>query len=233
MLAQLVDEEGLGDLSPRGIICHGELLPQEIGREIARAFRCPVWNQYGAQEFNRLGWDCARHEGLHLDADSVVLEVVGPDGVVPDGVEGDLVFSGLHNDLMPLVRYRIGDLGRVLSAPCSCGRGLPLFEVTEGRADDVLLLPGQKRIGPRTLAPRIEALDGFSQYRVVQKERDRLEVWIVRDPGAPEGLLGAIERTVREVVGEGVRIAIRPVDEIPLSRRGKLRKVVSEVPAGV
>ena len=117
-----------------------------------------MWNQYGAQEFNRVGWDCSEHQTMHLDADSVVLEVLDPDGDRPlaPGEEGELVLTGLHNDLMPLVRYRIGDAGRLVEGPCGCGRALPLFEITEGRLDDILSLPDGRRIGPRVLAPRIE-----------------------------------------------------------------------------
>lgn len=228
MIAQRAVATGT-TIRPRGVVCHGEFLPEEVGREIGRAFGCPVWNQYGAQEFNRLGWDCARHDGLHLDADSVVLEVLDGDRPAPDGQTGELCFTGLENRLMPLVRYRIGDLGRTLPGRCACGRGLPRFEITEGRADDVLSLAGGRTVGPRSLAPRIEALDGFSQYRVVQKTVDRLEVLFVRVAGAPPALGDTLAAVVRDVVGPGIHVDARPVDEIPLSRRGKLRKVVSEL----
>lgn len=231
MIARIVEEEGVDDLRPRGIICHGELMPKATQREIARVFGCPVFDQYGAQEFNRLGWDCELHDAMHLDADSVVLEVLDGGEPVAPGEEGELVFTGLANPLMPLVRYRIGDTGRLVPGPCPCGRGLPRYEVTEGRADDVLTLPGGRRLGPRVIAPAVERIAGIRQYRVVQTRTDRVEVRVVHEPSAPPGMPAQVERTLRELLGPDVTLHVERVDEIPLNRRGKLRKVVCEVRA--
>ncbi len=229
MLARLVESEGLGKLRPRGVICHGEFMPREIADAIGRAFRCPVWNQYGAQELNRLGWDCGEHGPLHQDADSAVLEVLDGDRVLPMGEEGDLVFTGLHNDLMPLVRYRIGDVGRAVPGRCACGRGLPRFEVTEGRRDDVLTFADGRQVGPRVLAPRIEDVEGFTLYRVIQTEPNHVDVIFVPEPSGPDTTADTIERVVRGILGPAVSVRARAVENIELSKRGKLRKVVSEV----
>jgi phenylacetate-CoA ligase len=230
MLARIVEEEGPRGLEPRGIICHGELMPAEIRDEISRVFRCPVWNQYGAQELNRIGWDCAEHGPMHLDADSVLLEVLVGDRPAEPGEEGELVVTGLENRLMPLVRYRIGDVGRLVPGRCACGRGLPRFEITEGRADDVIALPDGRRVGPRVLAPRIEELTGFTQYRLVQKERDRFELRVVwESDDARETGEARISKVVRDVLGDAVRVDLAAVDSLELSRRGKLRKIVSEM----
>jgi phenylacetate-CoA ligase len=229
MIARMVEQEGLGSLSPRGIVCHGEFMPAPIQKEISRIFRCPVYNQYGAQEFNRMAWDCGAHGPLHVDADSVILEVLDGERPMPPGREGEVVVTGIANPLMPLIRYRIGDAGRLVAGRCPCGRGLPLMELTEGRMDDVLTLPGNRRVGPRTLAPRIEALHGFTQYRVVQKSTATVEVLVVWAPGKSEADEKMLGSTVRDVLGPDVAVTLRAVDSIPLNRRGKLRKVVSEV----
>lgn len=229
MVARIVEREGINDIRPRGIICHGEFMPDEIQQEIGRIFGCPVHNQYGAQEFNRVGWDCAARRGMHLDADSVVLEVLDGDARVEDGQEGELVITGLHNELMPLVRYRIGDMGRIKNGPCSCGRGLPLFEITEGRMDDLLTLSDGRRIGARLLAPRIERLKGFTQYRVVQTRSDHVQVLLVCEPGADKQVDSRVAQVVRSILGPSITVETRRVQAIDLSRRGKLRKVISRI----
>lgn len=231
MIARIVAREGLGELRPQGIICHGELMPKPIQREISRAFGCPVWNQYGAQELNRLGWDCEMHDAMHLDADSVVLEVLDGDRVVADGEEGELVFTGLHNRLMPLVRYRIGDAGKKIAGPCACGRGLPLFEITEGRVDDLITLPSGRHIGPRVIAPAIERIDGITQYRLIQRDPEHFEVLLVKEPGVADDVESKVASTVRELIPEAAHVETKPVSSISLNRRGKLRKVVSDVAA--
>jgi phenylacetate-CoA ligase len=227
-IARIVEKEGRDGLAPRAIVCHGEFMPKAIQREIARIFGCPVFNQYGAQEFNRMAWDCERMGAMHIDADSVVIEVMDGNRVLPIGEEGELVVTGLRNRLMPLIRYRIGDAGRLVPGRCECGRGLPLLEITEGRMDDVIDLADGRRLGPRVIAPRIEALRGFTQYRVVQKARDRIEVLVVWEKDAPRDARVELEKTSRDLFGANVELSVTSVDAIGLNRRGKLRKVVSE-----
>jgi phenylacetate-CoA ligase len=213
-------------LAPRLVICHGELMTFEQRLYLEKVLGCPVYDQYGAQEFNRMGWDCECHIGFHEDSDSVHLEVLAGDRPAEVGEEGEIVVTGLVNDLMPLIRYRIGDAGSFLPTSCPCGRKLPLFRLTEGRLDDVLELPGGQRIGPRTLAPRIEQLAGFSQYRLLQRAPDALELLLVCDDQADDGLPQRLCAVVSDVVGPGIRVEARRVPEIELSRRGKLRKIV-------
>jgi phenylacetate-CoA ligase len=228
LLANVAAARGTAVLRPKGVICHGELLPPDTRKRIADTFGCQVFNLYGAQEFNRMAWDCAVHGAMHIDADSVHVEVLDGARVVEPGQEGELVVTGLVNRLMPLVRYRIGDAGRLVPGPCACGRGLPRLELTEGRMDDVLVFEGGRRVGPRTLAPRIETVPGFSQYRVVQKNSTHLEVqvvWLRPESPADRENLRAV---VQQVVGSSVRVDVVSVPGIALNRRGKLRKILRE-----
>jgi phenylacetate-CoA ligase len=214
-----------GRFAPRLVICHGELMTPEQRSYLERMLGCPVFDQYGAQEFNRMGWDCREHRGLHEDSDSVHIEVLCGDRPAALGEEGELVVTGLANDLMPLIRYRIGDAGYMLGNRCPCGRALPLYRVSEGRLDDVLELPDGRRIGPRTLAPRIEQLHGFRQYRVLQTAPASFEVLLIAEREAPSNLENLVADAMRSVIGES-NIEVRRVSDIPLSRRGKLRKIV-------
>jgi phenylacetate-CoA ligase len=227
LVARILEKErALHRVSPRLVICHGELMTTEQRLYLEQVLRCPVYDQYGAQEFNRMGWDCARHAGFHEDSDSVHLEILRGDRPARRGEEGEVVVTGLANDLMPLVRYRIGDMGYFVDGPCGCGRALPLFKLTEGRLDDVLDLPDGRRIGPRTLAPRIETLRGFHQYRVIQRRPDALEVLLVCNGEADSELERRVCAVIRDVVGPDMHVDAARVPEIKLSRRGKLRKIV-------
>lgn len=230
LMARIIEERGTKPVNPQVIVCHGELMTREQQEAIARAFGCEVFDQYGAQEFNRMAWDCRRHDGMHLDADSIIVEILGPDGspLGPDQ-EGELVVTGLASFLTPLIRYRIGDIGLLRSRPCPCGRSLPLLELTGGRSDDFLALPDGRRISPRMIVPRIESYSGYRQYRVVQRTPERVDVMLVPAPGASGALLAGIESELRALVGTNVEVHARFVDTIPPSGRGKLRAVVCEV----
>jgi phenylacetate-CoA ligase len=226
LVARLLETRRSRLLAPRLVICHGELMTPEQRDYIERIMGCPVYDQYGAQEFNRMGWDCDAHHGFHEDSDSVHVEIMAGDRAAVAGDEGDLVVTGLANDLMPLVRYRIGDVGTPLAGPCTCGRALPMYRVTEGRRDDVIELADGRRVGPRTLAPRIEDLRGFRQYRLIQRAPDRFEVLLVGESGAPADLEAQVSSVIAGVLGNGVSIDVHRVPNIELSRRGKLRKIV-------
>lgn len=225
LVARLIEARGRRTIAPRLVICHGELMTAEQREYLERILACPVYDQYGAQEFNRMGWDCGAHRGFHEDSDSVHVEILADGKGARAGEEGDLVLTGLANDLMPLVRYRIGDVGTPVAGACSCGRALPLYRVTEGRRDDVLELADGRRVGPRTLAPQIEELRGFHQYRVIQRAPDLFEVLVVADGDAADDLEQRLESVITGVLGK-VAIDVHRVPSIELSRRGKLRKIV-------
>ena len=222
-VAKLIEHGRPRELNPRLIICHGEFMADESVRYISRAFGCPVFNQYGAQEFNRMAWDCPRQEGLHQDSDSVLIEFVRDGQPAMPGEEGELVITSLHNTLMPLIRYRIGDLGKSVDRRCSCGRGLPLIELTGGRMDDHIVLPSGATVGPRAIVPRIERFHGFKQFRVVQNSVDQVDVLLVKEPDCPANTDRDLETELRKVLGGEIRIQCQSVDEIPLRGRGKLR----------
>jgi phenylacetate-CoA ligase len=226
LIARELEKRRVDRVRPALVICHGELMTREQRAYIERVFGCPVYDQYGAQEFNRMGWDCRQHDGFHQDDESVHLEFVHDREVVADGEVGEVVVTGLANRLMPLIRYRIGDVGHRVAGRCACGRTLPRFALTEGRLDDVLELPDGARIGPRTLAPRIEQLSGFRQYRVVQTHADRVQVSLVKERDAAADLEAKVHELVARTLGASVSVEVRAVDDIPLSRRGKLRKII-------
>ena len=216
------------ELSLRRIICHGELMTEDARAIIGEAFGCPVFDQYGAQEVNRIGWDCAHHRGMHLDAESVLMEVLRADGTPAEiGEEGDVVLTSLSNTLMPIVRYRVGDIGRLLGpGRCACGRTLPMFELTAGRADDHLVLASGRRVQPRRIVSRLERYVGFKQFRVVQLRADRVEILIVERDDPPPSLRDDLVRELRALVDDPkVEILCRAVPSIPLGARGKLRCV--------
>ena len=92
--------------------------------------------------WSTMGGACGEGEGLHLTVeDHAVLELIDPDSGAPleleDGASGELVWTHLRREASPLLRYRSGDLGRVWTAPCACGRTSPRIRI-DGRRDDML-----------------------------------------------------------------------------------------------
>jgi phenylacetate-CoA ligase len=111
--------------------------------EIERAWGASVADTFGMSDvWSTMGGACGEGEGLHLTVDGhAVLELVEPDSGAPvaldDAAAGEFVWTHLRREASPLLRYRSGDVGRVWTAPCACGRSSPRIRI-DGRRDDML-----------------------------------------------------------------------------------------------
>jgi phenylacetate-CoA ligase len=137
-----VDPRGLG---LRHIVTAGEPGAglEALRSEIEAAWGATVADSFGMSDvWSTMAGACDQGEGLHLTVgDHALLELVDPDSGAPleleDGASGELVWTHLRREASPLLRYRSGDLGRVWTSPCVCGRSSPRIRI-DGRRDDML-----------------------------------------------------------------------------------------------
>jgi phenylacetate-CoA ligase len=114
-----------------------------VRAEIEEAWGATVSDTFGMSDvWSTMAGECGQGEGLHLTVeDHAVLELVHPDSddlvELEDGASGELVWTHLRREASPLLRYRSGDLGRVWTEPCACGRTTPRIQI-DGRRDDML-----------------------------------------------------------------------------------------------
>ena len=143
-----MNEEGvrIEDLSLKKAFVGAEPHSENIRKKIENLLRIDVYNSYGLSEMNGPGvaFECECKDGMHVWEDAFLLEVIDPDTLkaVPDGEEGELVFTTLRRKATPLLRYRTRDLSRVYPGPCSCGRTHRRIERIKGRTDDMLIING-------------------------------------------------------------------------------------------
>ena len=134
-----------GELGVRHIVTAGEPGAglAAVRSEIESAWGASVADTFGMSDvWSTMGGACGEGEGLHLTVDGhAVLELMDPDSCAPaaleDGAGGEFVWTHLRREASPLLRYRSGDLGRVWTAPCTCGRTSPRICI-DGRLDDML-----------------------------------------------------------------------------------------------
>lgn len=108
----------------KSVLLSTDYVPQSIVDEIKQLWSCDVFEHYGMTEMGFGGGiDCQAHEGYHLRSADFYWEIIDPDTLkpVPDGQLGEVVFTTLTRRGMPLIRYRTGDISRVLPQKCSCG----------------------------------------------------------------------------------------------------------------
>jgi len=223
------NREKYKDIQPKFIISHGETLFKESRKYIESVFNCPVYNEYGTTEFVRMGWECKEKQGLHLDIDSIIVEIVKDGKICSPGEMGELVITGLHNYAMPLIRYRIGDVGMISDKPCKCGRGLPLLKTIEGRNEDFLILPSGRMLSPRNIGPPIEKFSQVTEFKFVQETKDRMILYLVDNPYITSIVISNIVKELYRVIGEYVDIKVQIVKQLDKTERGKMQAIVSKV----
>jgi phenylacetate-CoA ligase len=134
------------DLPLRLAFLGAEPHSEDMRRRIEAAYGVKAFNSYGLSEMNGPGvaFECPEQNGMHVWEDSFLVEVLDPNTLepVPPGVPGELVFTNLTRQGMPLLRYRTRDLASYDDSPCACGRSFRRLSRIMGRTDDMLIIKG-------------------------------------------------------------------------------------------
>jgi phenylacetate-CoA ligase len=188
-----------------------------------------AYSTYQSTEMGRLGFECERRSGFHLNVDLCAVRLVDANGrTVPAGSDGEVVVSNLHNRATVLLNFRLGDLAVMASAPCECGRTLPVLRELLGRHTEIVHLADGRAISGLVLqATCLDALTGALSVQLVAGSVGCVTMRIVLAAGAE---LGAIERRVRAVIderfGDQLTISLEPVSSLPAGAGGKFARVV-------
>jgi phenylacetate-CoA ligase len=223
-LARLVIEEKLAmPRSLRGVYSTAEVLTDAQRELMERAFGCKVFNQYGSREVPNIACEC-RLGNMHVFSDMVRLESVALDGE-PDR----LLVTSLTNRLMPMIRYDIGDSGRLKEGECGCGWAFPLMEMGMCRQNDLVRTRDGRLIHPSFFNALLYGAGGIRSYRFVQRAPDRMVLELVADSPLGAAAEEAMREKIRRELDAGMSLAIDYVAAIPRTASGKHRFVVSEL----
>lgn len=224
LYAEYVREHCPGVFHPRGIITTAMVLHDWQRQAIETVFDCPVTNRYGCEEVSLVGCECDQHHGFHLNADSVLVEVLVDGRPARPGEPGALVITDLTNRAMPILRYQVGDVGILSERRCPCGRGLPLLERLEGRESDFLVTPAGTMISGISMTENFALLvPGVAQFQIVQEAVDQLLFRIVRTNEYGEASVAKMHTLVEELLGPAVTFRCEYLERIPPEPSGKYR----------
>lgn len=231
LFARYVSKHGLKTVRPRGIISTAMVLHDFERACIEDVFQAKVFNRYGCEEVSLIASECEAHEGLHTNCDTLVVEVVGPDGKpVPNGVPGAVVVTDMTNLAMPVIRYKVGDMATLKDSPCSCGKSYPLLASLEGRIADYVRTPGGEYISGISLTENFAMqLAGVKQLQIVQERIDFLRFRVVLEQGDASSGLESLPELVRKRFGNAMGHEVERVDSIQSERSGKYRFCISKL----
>lgn len=229
LFARFLDQAGLTPPPVVGIITSAEILFAEHRATIERVFGAPVFDRYGCREVSIIASECAEHQGMHINAENLLLEIERPAGDQLPETPGEIIITDLENKGMPFLRYRVEDMGRLLEGPCPCGRGLPRLELAAGRTTEFLVTPSGKLVSGAALTVLLVArTPGVRQAQLVQERQDELLIRVVRnnEAGFDEQIM---RRKVLDFFGEQMTISFEYPDTIPRTASGKYRFSISRV----
>jgi len=192
-----------------------------------RQFGCPVANGYGGRDAGFIAHQCPAGS-LHLSAEDIIVEIVDCDGhVLPVGESGEIVVTHTATSHFPFVRYRTGDMGRLSSNICSCGRGLPILEELYGRTTDFVRANNGTLLHGLSLIYILRDIEGISSFKIVQHCRQTTEVIIVEGEGYSRSSEDNIRTAFQQRLGGDVEINFTYRHNIAAENSGKYRYVVS------
>ncbi|MGH7857365.1 MAG: phenylacetate--CoA ligase family protein, partial [Candidatus Binatia bacterium] len=241
-IAEVAAAEGVDvrSLPVRAAFLGAEPMSMRLRCEIEDRMGVSVYEQYGLSEIIGPGvaWGCSRREGMHVQEDHFILELVDPETGrrVPDGETGELVFTAPTKEAFPLLRYRTRDRARLLREPCACGRTFVRIERILGRTDDMLIVRGVN-VFPSQIEHALLGVKGLEpQYQIVLATRaDRQDEIRVRVEAAPEAASeaadrAALEARVREVLrGADVVVHAAALKQIPHCEQNPYETVLTNV----
>ena len=135
-------------------------------------------------------------------------------------VFANLVITDLDSSVMPLIRYRIGDLGFYYEEPCVCGRGFPLMGDLQGRSFDVFRLEGGRRLAPARITAVLQDEPAVSLFQVVQDPTRAIRAKVVPGRGWGPEVSERLRTRLATLLGETVIVEV--VDGIQLEPNGKV-----------
>ncbi len=234
-IAEFCQELTAQGLDPREIglsciITTGERQVEAKKRQIEAGFGCRVVDEYGCTELGIIAFECPAGS-LHVASHNVFVEIIDPQtgAAAPPASVGEIVLTELHARAMPLIRYRLGDLGRLSNSRCDCGRTTPTLEGIVGRVSDLIHTPSGRRVSCAVFDYSVPA--SVRRFRAVQHSLNQISLLLETEVLSPE-TIAQLRRNLHDAIGEDVNLDIRLVERIEREPSGKLRCFVSEIPAG-
>lgn len=240
-LAESIHERGLRDkIKLKSGIFGAEAWSEKMRQEIQNQLGIKAFDIYGLTEISGPGvsFECSEQTGMHVNEDHFIPEIIDPDTgeVLPDGTQGELVFTSITKEAFPLLRYRTRDICVLTREKCSCGRTLIKMCKPMGRSDDMLIVKGVNVFPSQIETVLIE--QGYqANYQIIVdrvNNSDTLEVMVEMTQDNFSDNLGKITEMEKSLVAAlkamlGIYTKVRLVAPKSITRsEGKAVRVIDK-----
>lgn len=229
-IAEVVKEEGiLDELKLKVAVCGAEPWTENMRHMIEDELHIKAYDIYGLSEVMGPGvaCDCEFHKGLHVHDDHFYPEIIDPDTLEPvgEGVTGELVFTTLTKEGLPLIRYRTKDLTSIEYGTCECGRTQPRIQKFKGRSDDMLIIRGVNVFPSQVEAALLEMGETTPNYMMIVDRvdhQDTLEVQVEVDESyfdddmrGLDNLSNKVKNVLKQALGLAVKVKLVEPKTLP------------------
>lgn len=207
-IAEVAEEMGYSpaELPVEKMLLGAEPWSEEMRRQIEKTFDCRAYDIPGLTEMGgvgTVGFECPHRNGLHIWEDNYIVEIIDPETgeVVEDGEEGEIVYTSLNREAMPLIRYRSGEISAVVSREkCECGIEHITIKRIRGRTDDMVIYKGVK-FYPSDVE-QILASYGVRHYKI--EVGNGIKIIFEGE----NGLAGKVAKDIKEFLGFSPRVEV-------------------------
>jgi phenylacetate-CoA ligase len=215
---------------------------EQMRHEIEAAWGIDAVDIYGLSEIIGPGvaTECLQKNGLHVFEDHFIPEILDPKSGEPvrPGEKGELVFTTITKEAIPLLRYRTRDITRLLPEPCPCGRGLLRMERVSGRTDDMLIIRGVNVFPSEIEMVIMQFEDVEPHYRIIidrpEHGMDRVEVQVEVNEKIFSDEIKVLEQTEKKIADKihgvlGINVRVKLVEPKTIARsEGKANRIVDK-----
>lgn len=222
-IAETLEADGsIDQIKLKAAICGAEPWTEQMRLQIEEKLHINAFDIYGLSEVMGPGvaCDCIYHKGLHVYEDHFLPEIIDPETLkpIPEGETGELVFTTLTKEGLPLLRYRTKDLTSITYGKCECGRTLARISRFKGRSDDMLIIRGVNVFPSQVEAALLEVSETTPHYLMIvdrEKNLDTLEVQVEVDEKffsdeirELENLTKKIAYVIQQAIGLAVKVKL-------------------------
>ena len=230
----------LSEISLKAGVFGAEPWTDEMRRKIEELLGIRAYDIYGLSEITGPGvaYECSEQTGMHINEDFFIAEIIDPETgeVLPEGEKGELVFTTITKEALPLIRYRTRDITMLTREPCSCGRSFVKMKKVMGRSDDMLIIRGINVFPSQVEAVLLEL--GMQPHYMLVVDRvnnlDTLEIQVEMDEGMQIDAVRMIEQKENQIAKAvestlNITAKIRLVSPKTIERsEGKAKRVIDK-----
>jgi len=228
------------DIKLKAGVFGAEPWTNEMRHQIEDMLGIKAFDIYGLTEIigPGVGFECEEQTGMHINEDHFIVEVIDPDTgeVLPEGTQGELVFSCITKEAFPILRYRTRDIGVITREKCSCGRTLVKMTKPRGRTDDMLIIRGVN-VFPSQIETVLIEKGYTANYQIVVDRANNFDSIEVRVELSPENFrdtVKGLDKMAKElseglkvILGINAKVVLMEPNSIPRSE-GKAVRVIDK-----